>query len=170
MDRFQFVVIGAGPAGEAAAFKARELDATVAVVDRLWPHKARVVELAQQKEAEEDEVEPVMKAEAEPHHEHTLTPLESERPEVEAARKVEGLAARPPKSAPAPERSGKPASEKPGEPASEKPAAQAPAPQKTAPEKTAPEKPVSEEPAAEAVRKPASVGKSGAQGDTDDLV
>ena len=26
MDRFQFVVIGAGPAGEAAAFKARELD------------------------------------------------------------------------------------------------------------------------------------------------
>ena len=36
MDRFQFVVIGAGPAGEAAAFKARELDATVAVVDRLW--------------------------------------------------------------------------------------------------------------------------------------
>ena len=36
MDRFQFVVIGAGPAGEAAAFKAREMDATVAVVDRLW--------------------------------------------------------------------------------------------------------------------------------------
>ena len=36
MDRFQFVVIGAGPAGEAAAYKARELEATVAVVDRLW--------------------------------------------------------------------------------------------------------------------------------------
>jgi pyruvate/2-oxoglutarate dehydrogenase complex dihydrolipoamide dehydrogenase (E3) component len=36
MDRFQFVVIGAGPAGEAAAYKARELDASVAVVDRLW--------------------------------------------------------------------------------------------------------------------------------------
>ena len=36
MERFQFVVIGAGPAGEAAAFKARELDASVAVVDRLW--------------------------------------------------------------------------------------------------------------------------------------
>ena len=34
MDRFQFVVIGAGPAGEAAAFKARERDATVAIVDR----------------------------------------------------------------------------------------------------------------------------------------
>ena len=36
MDRYQFVVIGAGPAGEAAANKARELDATVAVVDRGW--------------------------------------------------------------------------------------------------------------------------------------
>ena len=36
MDRFQFVVIGAGPAGEAAAFKARELEASVAVVDSLW--------------------------------------------------------------------------------------------------------------------------------------
>jgi pyruvate/2-oxoglutarate dehydrogenase complex dihydrolipoamide dehydrogenase (E3) component len=36
MDRFTFVVIGAGPAGEAAAFKARELDASVAVVDSLW--------------------------------------------------------------------------------------------------------------------------------------
>ena len=36
MDRFQFVVIGAGPAGEAAAYKARELGATVAIVDRGW--------------------------------------------------------------------------------------------------------------------------------------
>ena len=140
-----------------------------AVVDRLWPHKQHVAEVKSQA-AEEDEVEPVMKAEAEPHHEHTLTPMESERPEVEAARKVEGLAARPPKSAPAPEKSEKPVSEKPGEPAPEKPAPQAPAPQKTAPEKPAPGKPASEEPAAEAVRKPASVGKSGAQGDTDDLV
>jgi pyruvate/2-oxoglutarate dehydrogenase complex dihydrolipoamide dehydrogenase (E3) component len=33
---FDFVVIGAGPAGEAAAHKARELDATVAVIDRRW--------------------------------------------------------------------------------------------------------------------------------------
>jgi len=33
---FDFVVIGAGPAGEAAAHKARELGATVAVVDRRW--------------------------------------------------------------------------------------------------------------------------------------
>lgn len=36
MDRYQFVVIGAGPAGEAAAHKARELGATVAVIDREW--------------------------------------------------------------------------------------------------------------------------------------
>ena len=36
MDTFDFVIIGAGPAGEAAAYKARELGATVAVIDRLW--------------------------------------------------------------------------------------------------------------------------------------
>lgn len=33
---FDFVVIGAGPAGEAAAYKARELGASVAVIDREW--------------------------------------------------------------------------------------------------------------------------------------
>jgi pyruvate/2-oxoglutarate dehydrogenase complex dihydrolipoamide dehydrogenase (E3) component len=33
---FDFVIIGAGPAGEAAAYKARELGATVAVIDRRW--------------------------------------------------------------------------------------------------------------------------------------
>ena len=31
-----FIVIGAGPAGEAAAYKARELGASVAIVDRAW--------------------------------------------------------------------------------------------------------------------------------------
>lgn len=36
MDDFDFVIIGAGPAGEAAAHKARELGASVAVIDRLW--------------------------------------------------------------------------------------------------------------------------------------
>ena len=36
MDSFDFVIIGAGPAGEAAAYKARELGATVAVIDRRW--------------------------------------------------------------------------------------------------------------------------------------
>ena len=36
MDTFDFIVIGAGPAGEAAAFKARELGASVAIVDREW--------------------------------------------------------------------------------------------------------------------------------------
>ena len=36
MDSFDFVIIGAGPAGEAAAHKARELGSSVAVVDRRW--------------------------------------------------------------------------------------------------------------------------------------
>ena len=36
MDRYDFVVIGAGPAGEAAAHKARALGASVAIVDRRW--------------------------------------------------------------------------------------------------------------------------------------
>jgi pyruvate/2-oxoglutarate dehydrogenase complex dihydrolipoamide dehydrogenase (E3) component len=36
MDAFDFVIIGAGPAGEAAAHKARELGATVAIIDRKW--------------------------------------------------------------------------------------------------------------------------------------
>src|SRR4051794_7963272 len=36
MDRVDFAIIGAGPAGEAAAFKARERGASVAIVDRRW--------------------------------------------------------------------------------------------------------------------------------------
>ena len=36
MDTHDFVIIGAGPAGEAAAHKARDLGATVAVIDRRW--------------------------------------------------------------------------------------------------------------------------------------
>ncbi len=36
MDTFDFVIIGAGPAGEAAAFEARERNASVAIVDRAW--------------------------------------------------------------------------------------------------------------------------------------
>jgi pyruvate/2-oxoglutarate dehydrogenase complex dihydrolipoamide dehydrogenase (E3) component len=36
VDTHDFVIIGAGPAGEAAAHKARELGATVAVIDRRW--------------------------------------------------------------------------------------------------------------------------------------
>ena len=34
MDRFDLVIIGAGPAGEAAAFLARERGASVAIIDR----------------------------------------------------------------------------------------------------------------------------------------
>jgi pyruvate/2-oxoglutarate dehydrogenase complex dihydrolipoamide dehydrogenase (E3) component len=36
MDTFDFVIIGAGPGGEAAAYKARQRGATVAIVDRKW--------------------------------------------------------------------------------------------------------------------------------------
>jgi pyruvate/2-oxoglutarate dehydrogenase complex dihydrolipoamide dehydrogenase (E3) component len=36
MQRFDFVIIGAGPAGEAASHKARALGATVAIIDRRW--------------------------------------------------------------------------------------------------------------------------------------
>ena len=36
MDTHDFVIIGAGPAGEAAAHKARDLGATVAVIDKRW--------------------------------------------------------------------------------------------------------------------------------------
>ena len=36
MDPFEFVIIGAGPAGEAAAYKARERGASVAIVDGRW--------------------------------------------------------------------------------------------------------------------------------------
>ena len=36
MDSFDFVIIGAGPAGESAAFEARHRGARVAIVDRRW--------------------------------------------------------------------------------------------------------------------------------------
>lgn len=36
MSQFEFVIIGAGPAGESAAFEARERGASVAIVDRRW--------------------------------------------------------------------------------------------------------------------------------------
>jgi dihydrolipoamide dehydrogenase len=36
VDEFDFLIIGAGPAGEAAAEVARRRDASVAIVDRLW--------------------------------------------------------------------------------------------------------------------------------------
>lgn len=36
MEPFDFAIIGAGPAGEAAAYKARELGSSVAIVDHKW--------------------------------------------------------------------------------------------------------------------------------------
>lgn len=107
-----------------------------AVVDRLWPHKARVLEKA----AAEDEVEPVMKAEPDPHHEdNPLTPVSQERPEIGVAEKIERL------SEPAVD----------GVP--------------KAPSVEAAPLPKHEPSPAPAERKPASVGKSGAQSEGDDL-
>ncbi|GAA0617038.1 YihY/virulence factor BrkB family protein [Kribbella sandramycini] len=62
-----------------------------AVVNRLWPARKREPALPPL----DGEREPVMKAEAEPHHEphHELTPVEeNERPEVAAAESIERLA------------------------------------------------------------------------------
>ena len=112
-----------------------------AVVDRLWPHKVRVVETgldtAAEVEEEGEEVEPVMKAESEPHHENPLTPVHQQRPEVAVAKKIEELGE-------------KPVDRTPKAPAAE------PGP-KTEVAEPAP------------VRKPAPVGKPGAQSDADDL-
>jgi len=36
METFDFVIIGAGPAGEAAANEARARNASVAIIDRQW--------------------------------------------------------------------------------------------------------------------------------------
>lgn len=116
-----------------------------AVVDRLWPHKAHVTEVKQAEAVEEpddaaEEIEPVMKAEPDPHHEegYVPTPAESEeRPEAAVGRKVEKLGQRPRKVAPS----------------------AAPRPEREPEAQVEPE----------AARKPASVGKSGAQSDTDDL-
>ena len=59
-----------------------------AVVDRLWPHKSRTEAAAAEQGRKDDEdddgdeVEPVMKAEPDPHHEHALTPLDEPAPVV----------------------------------------------------------------------------------------
>jgi len=51
VDEFDFIIIGAGPAGEAAAYEARRRNASVAIVDRLWfggqlpPHRLHPVEI-----------------------------------------------------------------------------------------------------------------------------
>lgn len=89
-----------------------------AVVNRLWPptlRESKVREPALPKLEDDDEVEPVMKAEPDPHHEaeHSddepdpaLTPVGHERPELQLARKIERLAEpkpTPPKAEPEPE-------------------------------------------------------------------
>ena len=138
-----------------------------AVVDRLWPHKAHVAEVkaasAEAGSGEDAEVEPVMRAEPERHHEHShsLTPVESdERPEAEAARKIEKLSE--PRPQPAPKSAPKPEAEPARKPQVE------PAP-KPAPKPAAEAKAPAVEPGPNGERKRASVGKSGAQSETDDL-
>ncbi|GAB3924608.1 hypothetical protein GCM10029976_016600 [Kribbella albertanoniae] len=81
-----------------------------AVVNRLWPAKTR--EPALPKFADEDEVEPVMKAEPDPHHhgepdlaepdhaEPDLQRPEFQRPELAVARRIERLSEHAPAKAP----------------------------------------------------------------------
>ncbi|MEU4606113.1 YhjD/YihY/BrkB family envelope integrity protein [Kribbella sp. NPDC023972] len=122
-----------------------------AVVDRLWPHKswgtepasAGATEVHARKDAE-DEIEPVMKAEPEPHHDHPLTPVDRPAPVVS-----------------------------PEGPDKEAPRAEADSPQKEAPRAEA-DSPQKEAPRADAngqvaEREPEPVGKSGAQSESDDL-
>ncbi|MGW6276106.1 YihY/virulence factor BrkB family protein [Kribbella sp. NPDC055071] len=155
-----------------------------AVVDRLWPHKARVehreAEARAAGETGEDEVEPVMKAEPDPHHEEVpLTPVEQERPEVQLAEKVEGLGEGDdvaPSGVDVPRAAGLPLSRR--QRAARKAAAGNSAAGNSAAGNgaasvgaAAVEAGAVEEGAAgaEAERKPAPVGKSGAQTEHDDL-
>ncbi|WP_233712444.1 YihY/virulence factor BrkB family protein [Kribbella turkmenica] len=87
-----------------------------AVVDRLWPHKSRIQEAEVKAgvtvDKTDDEVEPVMKAEPDPHHhEQPLTPLEEPAPVVPAdgSKPVSPADdARPPAAAPKAERKPEP--------------------------------------------------------------
>jgi membrane protein len=167
-----------------------------AVVDRLWPHTARVTEVkkaASDQDADEGaaslaegtagdaaedpagdgdsgtgavssrpevghDVEPVMKAEPEPSHDHPLTPVE-ERPEAKAARRIEKLSERPRRVAPRAESQPDPQAEE---------NAQAGTRGEAGTESGAGAD-AGAGADGRARRKPASVGKSGAQGDADDL-
>ncbi|TCO51441.1 membrane protein [Kribbella antiqua] len=119
-----------------------------AVVDRLWPHKSRTEALeaaaAANEPAVEDEAEPVMKAESEPHHEHPMTPVE----QPDAVVRSDGRPTRKGVTAAASE----PAADTTAESAAESPAESS-----------------AESDGEAVVRKPASVGKSGAQSESDDL-
>jgi len=135
-----------------------------AVVDRLWPHKSRVVESAeavQAKKDAEDEVEPVMKAEPEPHHDHPLTPVEEPaavvpRNDVRADESGDDGLAEGPRAEGS--RDGVVAEGSRGD-----------GPRRSRRRQAEPDGQVSEQPAADEERKPAKVGKSGAQGESDDI-
>jgi membrane protein len=162
-----------------------------AVVDRLWPHKQQITEMKPKEASEDkdDEVEPVMKAEPEPHHEHPLTPVE-ERPETKVARRIEKLGEHGPAvgserfKAGSSEREAGSFAPKQPEAADPKVATEAetersagnsdgarpagvPSPRGPRPAGRRVSQDGEGEPDPE--RRPASVGKPGAQGDTDDL-
>jgi membrane protein len=136
-----------------------------AVVDRQWPHKSRREAAAVEEPAEVPE--PVMKAEADPHHVDVVEPGE-ERPEVPVARSVEALS-EPVAEHVVPDavaatklpRVAKAAA--PGKPAA---AAPEPGEARATAENRAHGVPAS---ADGAEREPERVGKSGAQADGDDI-
>jgi membrane protein len=153
-----------------------------AVVDRLWPHKSR--REASDVEEPVEVQEPVMKAEPDPHHVDVVKPGE-ERPEVKVARAVEALsepvaehvvpeavaATKLPEVAKAAP-SEKPAAVGAGEPA---PVVPEPGEARATAGHAAHGVPASASASASASaegaeREPERVGKSGAQGDGDDIV
>ena len=142
-----------------------------AVVDRLWPHKAQVTEMKSASARDQDEVEPVMKAEPERHHDHPLTPLPvEERPETKVAEKIEALGeigrgASSEDGAAGPDES-KPAGTQAAEGANRVPAPRGPRAVGRPGRRASRDGDSSEE---NSERRPASVGKPGAPRDPDDL-
>jgi membrane protein len=126
-----------------------------AVVDRLWPHKAWATEESasevQARKDAEDEVEPGMKAEPEPHHEHPLTPLERPAPVVPTGERPVGPGDAGPRAS--------------GDKDTRASADEAPLGPSDGDKPDAPR--TAEAPKVE--RKPEPVGKSGAQSESDDL-
>ena len=141
-----------------------------AVVDRLWPPKARIVEtaeVAKGEKATEVEIEPVMKAEPERHHEQALSPVEQERPEIDIARRIERLGERVGDSP----RADSPGADSPGADSAGADSAGAGESGAHDARAGAAGAGAAKEGEAEAGadRKPAPVGKSGAPGEADDL-
>ena len=145
-----------------------------AVVDRQWPHKSR--QEPEPAEVTEPVSEPVMKAEPDPHHVDTVKPGE-ERPEVKVAQAIEALSEPPAAEQVVPEavaatklpeiaRAASPAVASAGERA---PGAPDPDGHAVDEAKATAGKAAHGVRAEGAEREPERVGKSGAQGDGDDI-